>query len=62
MFMCRAHWFALPKAIRNEIWRTYRKGQEISKDPSPEYLAAARSAFSWIATRGQPARLAAGQP
>jgi hypothetical protein len=45
--MCRSHWFALPRSIRREVWRTYRKGQEIDKNPSPEYLAAARSALDW---------------
>ena len=31
MFACRRHWFTLPKALRDAIWRTYRPGQEISK-------------------------------
>lgn len=48
MFMCRSHWFALPKALRDAIWRTYRPGQEIRKDPSPEYLDAAREAIAYL--------------
>ena len=39
MFMCRAHWFALPKRLQDAIWREYRRGQEISKSPSNRYMA-----------------------
>lgn len=49
MLMCRAHWFAVPKPLRQEVWRLYRRGQEITKDPSPEYLAAARAAVDAVA-------------
>jgi hypothetical protein len=45
---CRSHWFALPKHLRDEIWRTYRPGQEISKTPSKEHLEAARAVQEWI--------------
>lgn len=38
MFMCRRHWFLVPKPLRDGIWATYRPGQENTKDPSPEYL------------------------
>lgn len=41
---CRQHWFALPKEIRDRIWRAYRPGQEVTKDPSPAYREAARAA------------------
>ena len=51
MFMCRSHWFALPKALRDAIWRTYRPGQEITKTPSPEYLEAARAAIAYLEAR-----------
>lgn len=46
---CKKHWFRLPLKLRNEIWRTYRPGQEITKDPSSEYLAAAQAVQDWIA-------------
>jgi len=39
MFMCRPHWFTLPKNLQDAIWREYRPGQEITKDPSPRYMA-----------------------
>ena len=45
---CTAHWYALPKYLRDKIWRTYRPGQEISKTPSAEYLAAAKEVQEWI--------------
>ena len=51
MLMCRAHWFAVPKPLRKDVWRLYRRGQEITKDPSPEYLAAARAAIDAVARR-----------
>lgn len=55
MWGCKPHWFALPKALRDDIWRTYRPGQEISKTPSAEYLAAARAVREWIEANHPPA-------
>jgi hypothetical protein len=48
MFACRPHWFMLPKRLRDAIWATYRRGQEITKDPSPAYLEAARAAADYL--------------
>jgi hypothetical protein len=48
MWGCKAHWFKLPLALRNKIWATYAPGQEISKDPSAEYLAVADEVQAWI--------------
>jgi hypothetical protein len=53
---CKSHWFQLPKNLRSLIWRTYRPGQEITKTPSPEYIAAAHQVQEWIAQNGQEAR------
>jgi len=47
MWGCKGHWFKLPPAIRNEIWRTYVPGQETRKDPSEAYLVAADKAHKW---------------
>lgn len=47
---CKRHWFALPLHLRNEIWRTYRPGQEITKTPSADYIKAAQAVQEWIAT------------
>ena len=49
-----AHWYALPKRLRDKIWATYRPGQEITKTPSVEYLAAAREVQDWIARGAKP--------
>lgn len=49
MFMCKPHWFALPKETRDAVWATYRPGQEVDKDPSDEYLAVAIEAINWLA-------------
>ncbi len=48
MYACRRHWYMLPESIRNEIWRYYRPGQEVTKDPSRAYIEAARMAEKWI--------------
>lgn len=48
MFMCRPHWLSLPRIHRDAIWATYVPGQEDRKDPSPEYLEAARAAIDWL--------------
>lgn len=60
MWGCKPHWFSLPKRLRDQIWATYRRGQEITKRPSAEYLAAAMAVQEWIAAyqhmqRGQAA-------
>lgn len=51
---CRRHWFALPDDIRTRIWLAFRPGQERSKTPSPEYVAAARAAQDWISEQQDP--------
>lgn len=48
MWGCRAHWFALPKPLRDRIWATYVPGQEITKTPSDAYLDAAHAVQAWI--------------
>lgn len=49
MFMCRRHWYMVPRTLRSAIWRTYSPGQEIRRDPSPEYLRAAIDAVKVVA-------------
>jgi len=51
MSMCKPHWYMVPKPLRKEVWRTYRKGQEVTKDPSREYLAAAKAAIAAVAEK-----------
>lgn len=52
---CKAHWDALPQQLRDLIWSTYVPGQEITKKPSREYLAAAITVQAWIAANHPPA-------
>lgn len=49
---CKPHWMRLPQEIRDRIWATYRPGQEITKTPSREYVAAAQAAREWILGNG----------
>lgn len=49
MWGCKEHWFRLPKYLRDKIWATYKPGQEITKTPSPKYIAAAKEVQAWIA-------------
>lgn len=44
MFACEEHWVQIPAAIRREIWRHYKNGQEVYKTPSLDWIAAARKA------------------
>lgn len=55
MWGCTAHWRRLPKPLRDEIWRTFRPGQEATLTPSAEYLAAARKVQVWILANVPPA-------
>jgi len=48
MWGCKAHWFTLPKQIRDKVWRTYVPGQEITKTPSEAYLRVAKEVQEWI--------------
>lgn len=48
MWGCKAHWFALPKFLRDKIWETYVPGQETSKTPSKDYLLVAEIVQAWI--------------
>lgn len=51
MFMCRRHWFMLPRSMRGEIWRTYRRGQCDDWQISHAYAEAARAAVRFIAAK-----------
>jgi hypothetical protein len=50
---CREHWYRLPSHLRKRIWATYRPGQEIDKDPSSDYIAAAKAVQKWILENAQ---------
>lgn len=48
MFMCKKHWFTLPKIMRDRIWATYRAGQCDDWQISHAYADAAREAVIWL--------------
>lgn len=56
MWGCKPHWFALPKALRDRVWRAYRPGQEKDMRPSADYLQVAREVQDWIAANAPPAQ------
>jgi len=41
----------VPKPLQEEVWKHYRRGQEVDKDPSREYLVAARNAINAVAEK-----------
>lgn len=51
MFMCKKHWFSLPKQLRDDIWETYREGQCDDWEISHRYAEAARTAVRFVAER-----------
>lgn len=51
MFMCKPHWFKLPKPMRDRIWAAYEDGQCDTYDPSGEYCQAAKAAVIYIAEK-----------
>jgi len=51
MFMCKRHWYAVPKPLRDAIWATYRQGQEHDKAPSDNYLRNASEAVKSVAAK-----------
>ena len=53
MWGCRAHWYSLPKRLRDGIWATYIPGQEITKTPTTEYIDAAKAVQAWIAEQSR---------
>jgi hypothetical protein len=48
MWGCKAHWFKLPKRLRDAIWDTYEIGQEVDMTPSDAYLTVAHEVQEWI--------------
>jgi len=49
MLMCLPHWRMVPPQFQARVWATYRRGQEVRKDPTPEYLEAAAWAIAAVA-------------
>lgn len=57
MWGCARHWFALPKHFRDRICKYYRPGQEITKDPSEEYIKVAMEVQAWCRGENEATRL-----
>jgi hypothetical protein len=51
MFMCKRHWYALRKPMRDAVWREYVPGQERSKTPTLRYLCVQQHAIGEVAFR-----------
>lgn len=51
LFMCSAHWKRVPRDLQKRVWREYRVGQEIRKDPSEAYLRATTAAIEAVAAK-----------
>jgi len=49
LFMCRKHWYMVPRILRAEVWRHYRPGQEIDKQPTEKYLKVTAEAITAVA-------------
>lgn len=49
LLMCKKHWSLVPDEIQKEVWKHYRKGQEVDKKPSEEYLRAQMVAVNHVA-------------
>lgn len=61
MFMCRRHWYMLPKVMRNEVLAAYTPGQESDWGKVTErYLDVTLACINFIAQRGAP--LPHGEP
>lgn len=48
LLMCLPHWNMVATYLKAEVWRTYRRGQEVDKSPSREYLHAAHEACKYV--------------
>lgn len=49
MFVCSSHWKQLPRKLQQAIYREYRPGQEVDKQPSTRYLAVQQHAVAVLA-------------
>jgi hypothetical protein len=50
-FMCRPHWWMVPRELRDRVWKTYRVGQCEDWQPSTEYCDAAQAAVLAVAEK-----------
>jgi hypothetical protein len=51
MLMCKEHWYMVSADLRKAVWREYRPGQEVDKEPTAEYLKTAQKAITAVQAR-----------
>lgn len=51
LLMCLRHWRMVPRPLQRQVWATYRPGQEVDKEPTGVYLAAAKAAIASVAEK-----------
>lgn len=51
LLMCAPHWRRVPRVLQGAVWAAYVPGQESRKDPTGEYLEAARAAIEAVAVK-----------
>lgn len=49
--MCRKHWRMVPPALQRAVNNAYRLGQEITKEPTAEWMRAAEAAIDFVAAK-----------
>lgn len=49
LLMCKPHWYLVPADLQRLIWMNYVAGQEVRKDPTPEYLRVMEQAIQVVA-------------
>jgi hypothetical protein len=45
VLMCRTHWYEVPKAIRDLVYRTYNRGRGVGTPEHTEAILAARKSL-----------------
>lgn len=51
LLMCRDHWYMIPMDMRDRVWVLYRPGQEVTKDPSDEYVKHVMACIDYVAVK-----------
>lgn len=51
LLMCLKHWRMVPRDMQTAVWRAYRPGQEVDKQPSQQYLRVAGAAIDAVARK-----------
>lgn len=50
LLMCAKHWRMVPKVLQDEVWALYIPGQEVTKDPTIEYLECVHRVIEYVHT------------